>query len=565
MLSRACLNALLVGAVAVAVAGCTSSAVDSIVVNPATQTLAVGQTAHLTATGTVGHGNHPSTSEDVTSMVTWSSSSASVASVSSAGVVTAVSAGSATISASMPGYGGLLSSTAAITVTGSTGGATGGEVVSLAVIPGTQVVASANQTSQFIAIGTTSPGATENVTNQVLWGSSSAQVATINSSGLASATGQGTATISAIFTNTDKSVAAGTSTFTVTGAVSEEITALTLSPTTQSLSATGQSSQFIALGTSGAGLELNVTSAPGISWSSSVSTVATVSPTGLVAGVNPGQCTVTAIFTNPDGSVASASAIINVTSSPAPEPLLSLTIIPSTITVGNLQDTGNFLAIGTYATSPNVRDLTNSVTWISSFPNSFPVNSNTNPTNPGDPGGVVTAFGNGTATIIAEASDPTTGSIQTATATFSCPLVLPNPPTTPGSCFEGSQASALLSTITVYNEGANATNWLITAPSATGTPNVIHCGPGWAGDGNSGGSVCVASYPVGSTVTLTAPAQAAVSFGGWSDNCTASPSSISPNPPTAAGPNTCTIVPNAPPYSAANPVPTNITVGAIFN
>jgi hypothetical protein len=465
----------------------------------------------------------------------------------------------------MPGYGGLLSSTAAITVTGSTGGATGGEVVSLAVIPGTQVVASANQTSQFIAIGPTSSGATENVTNQVLWGSSSAQVATINSSGLASATGQGTATISAIFTNTDKSVAAGTSTFTVTGAVSEEITALTLSPTTQSLSATGQSSQFIALGTSGAGLELNVTSAPGISWSSSVSTVATVSPTGLVAGVNPGQCTVTAIFTNPDGSVASASAIINVTSSPAPEPLLSLTIIPSTITVGNLQDTGNFLAIGTYATSPNVRDLTNSVTWISSFPNSFPVNSNTNPTNPGDPGGVVTAFGNGTATIIAEASDPTTGSIQTATATFSCPLVLPNPPTTPGSCFEGSQASALLSTITVYNEGANATNWLITAPSATGTPNVIHCGPGWAGDGNSGGSVCVASYPVGSTVTLTAPAQAAVSFGGWSDNCTASPSSISPNPPTAAGPNTCTIVPNAPPYSAANPVPTNITVGAIFN
>jgi hypothetical protein len=247
--------------------------------------------------------------------------------------------------------------------------------------------------------------------------------------------------------------------------------------------------------------------------------------------------------------------------------LLSLTIIPNTITVGNLQDTGNFLAIGTFSSYPYVRDLTDSVTWTSSFPSVFPVDSNSSSTtNPGVPAGLVTAYGSGSATIIAEYaySDPNyptlPATIQTATAQFNCPLVLPQPPATPGSCYPGSQAPALLATITIYNEGLNTGNWLITAPSATGTPNVIHCGPGWAGDGNSGGSVCVATYPVGTTVTLTAPAQTGVSFGGWSSSCTPNP-----NPPSAIGPNTCQVV--AGQFDAATQtwITSNVTVGAIFN
>ncbi len=130
------------------------------------------------------------------------------------------------------------------------------------------------------------------------------------------------------------------------------------------------------------------------------------------------------------------------------------------------------------------------------------------------------------------------GSIQTATATFGCPLVLPNPPNVAGTCYPGSEASSLLSTITVYNEGLNTTNWLVTAPSATdgtapaGNPpanppatviqDVIHCGPGWAANGGSGGSVCVSTYPSSPAVSvvLTAPTQAGVNFGGWSSSCT---------------------------------------------
>jgi hypothetical protein len=103
----------------------------------------------------------------------------------------------------------------------------------------------------------------------------------------------------------------------------------------------------------------------------------------------------------------------------------------------------------------------------------------------------------------------------------------------------------------VYNEGLNPNtpeqggNWLVTAPSATGTPAVINCGPG----AGAGKSVCTATYPLGTAVTLTAPAQTGVKFGGWSSNCT-NTGTITQN-----GPNTCTV----------NLSTSDATVGAIFN
>jgi hypothetical protein len=362
--------------------------------------------------------------------------------------------------------------------------------------------------------------------------------------------GQGTATIAALYTNsTGGTAVTGTATFTVVGGKAEQFTAVAITPSSQALSSSGQTTQLIALGTSGStGLQTDVTSSTKIKWSSSSPSIASVSASGLVTGSNAGNATITAELANTDGSVVSGTATVAVSNSPAPEPLLSLTIIPSSISVGNLQGTGNFLAFGTFSAAPYVRDLTNSVTWRSSFPDIFPVNSNNSVPEPvGATAGVVTAYGSGGATIIAQATS-SDGSIQTATATFNCPLVLPNPPTTAGSCYPGSQAPALKATITVFNEGLNTTNWEVTAPSATGTPDVIHCGPGWALNGGTGGSVCAAPYPIGTTVTLTAPVGAA--FGGWSYNCTATAV-------TAAGPNSCTVT-----ISPDNP---NVTVGAIFN
>jgi len=541
-------------------AGCGSNTdVSTIQITPTSQSLAAGQTAQFTATGIIHHGKHPDSTQDVTSLVTWASNAPAITTVSSAGLATAVSAGTATITASMPGA---ISATATVTVTGG-GGTTNSDIVSLTLIPGSQSVALPTQSSQFIAIGANAAGSTVNVTGQVAWSSSSSSVATISTAGLATGVGQGTATIAAIFTNPDKTVASASATFTVVSGASEPITAINITPGAQSLSASGQTGQFIAIGTSGAtGLTEDVTNSAQLKWTSSIPSVASItsgqaSGNGLVTGASVGTTTISAVWTNPDSTVVSATATVSVTLTAPPNPLLSLEIIPNTISVGDLQDTGQFLAVGTFATPPYVRDVTNSpnTTWISSFPDEFPVNTNSGGTSSAS-AGIVTAYASGSATIIAEYTDPTSQTIQTATAQFNCPLVEPDPtthPPTPGSCYTG-QFGPLKATLTVYGEGLNTTNWLITADSATGTKDVIHCGPGWAAGGNTGGSVCTGIYPVGTTVTLTAPAQSGVAFGGWTNNCTPTTAV------TAAGPNTCQVT-----LTSINGGSVNATVGAIFN
>lgn len=335
-----------------------------------------------------------------------------------------------------------------------------------------------------------------------------------------------------------------------------------VSPPSQSL-AVGQTAQLSAVGTFGNAKHSSsqdITS--GVTWSSTVPAVATVNASGLVTGVSAGTTTVTASATAYNGTVSSSAAITVMGSSGGSSggsggSILSLTIIPSGIVFGSLTQSGQFLAIGTFSTAPTVRDLTNSVKWLTSSPNKFPItNYSSTATGTGTQnGGVVSAYESSLdkvgAIITAEATDGN-GSLATATATVGCPLVLPNPaatPPTPGSCYQA--VSQLLSTLTVYNEGLNPNtpelggNWLVTAPSATGTAGVINCGPA-AGTGKS---VCTATYPLNTTVTLTAPKESGVKFGGWSSNCT------NTGTITQDGPNTCTI----------NLSTSDATVGAIFN
>jgi Bacterial Ig-like domain (group 2) len=567
MQGRSCAWALLLAVLVAPFLGCGSSTeISSIQVSPAAVSLAAGASAQLTATGIINHGSHPSTSQDITGSVTWKSSSASVATVGDSGEVTAVGAGTAEITATTNGFGGLIISNASVvTVTGGSSGGGGTNIVTtLSIIPSAQTVSSPQQTSQFIAIGTTSSGATVNVTNQAVWSSSSSQIATISSTGLATALSQGTTTITAIVTNSDNSVATATASFTVSGGASEPFTAITVGPSSLSLSASGQTGQLVALATQGStGLNEDVTNNAQVTWTSSIPSTATVSsyptsPAGLVSGVNAGNTTITATLKNPDGTVLTSSATVTVSLTAAPEPLLSLSILPTDISVLQLQDTGQFLAFGTYSTPPFEQDLTNAknLTWLSSDPFNFPINTTGVA---GAQAGVITAQGAGAVLIIAEAVNPD-GTIATATSTFECPLAIPDPPLSPGSCYPGSQTPSLLATLTVFNAGLNQTDWLITAPSATGTPNVIHCGPGSVKAG-LGEPVCQATYPIAppppvtipptplgppTTITLTAPAGTG-QFGGWSSNCSEAGA-------TAVGPNTCTVN-----------LTTSDSVGGIFN
>jgi hypothetical protein len=363
----------------------------------------------------------------------------------------------------------------------------------------------------------------------------------------------------------------------IAGCAVSGLDSIQIAPAAQAL-AVGQTAQFTATGTYGNGNHprtQNVTT--GLTWTSTAPAVATVNSTGLVTAVSAGTTTITATATAFNGPVTSTAGVTVTGSAGGPSggsggSILSLTIIPSGIVFGALTQSGQFLAIGTFSTSPTVRDVTNSVTWLTSAPNEFPVTnySNTVTGTGTQNGGVVSAYvasvGNVGATITAEATD-SNGSIGTATATVGCPLVLPTPatpptptspgsPGTPGSCYQ--DIPQLLSTLTVYNEGLNPNtpeaggNWLVTAPSATCNPAVpatcapvLTCGPG-AGTGKS---VCTATYPLGTTVTLTAPAETGVKFGGWSSNC------FNTGTITQGGPNTCTV----------NLSASDATVGAIFN
>jgi uncharacterized protein YjdB len=106
-------------------------------------------------------------------------------------------------------------------------------------------VASAGQTTQFLAIGnfstsSSTPGS-QNMANvsgyTVAWSSSNPSVAAINPlTGVATAVGQGATAISVVVTNNaDKSGATATATFTVTGPAAETIAALSIFPGSQTI------------------------------------------------------------------------------------------------------------------------------------------------------------------------------------------------------------------------------------------------------------------------------------------------------------------------------------------
>lgn len=537
--------ALLPFALVLIVAGCTNPLVISLAVSPTTQTLPVGQTAQFTATGTYGHGaNHPTSTQDETNLVTWSSSSPSVATISATGLATAVAPGTTTITASINGFTGLVRATSTLTVTGSgvgTGTTPTSDVTSITVIPGSQSVAAPGGVATFIPIGTESTGTTINLTGEVAWASSSSQIATIDSTGTATAVSQGSTTITAVYTNADKTVATGTASFQVLASASEKVTALTIFPGTQSATSLGQQGQFTVLGTEG-GVQYDLTGQ--VVWTSSMPSVATIDTApsatpGLVTAKAAGSTTIEATYTNKDGSQVVATSGYSVTAGTSPEPLLSINVVPSGTTVSNKGMTGQYLAFGTFSTPPLVRDITNEVTWLSLLPEVASINSGGTP---GEQAGLATAQGyTGNTVIYAEdtKSNPDGSVVLSNAQTFTC-----KDPTT--SVCDPGPATPQFATITVFVEGENTspTGEYITAPSDTGTANLIHCGPDWSG---SGGQVCTGTYAVGSTVTLTENLPAGSTyFGGWSSGSDCAES----NPTTST---TCTVT-----------LTGNASVGVIF-
>jgi len=171
--------ALVIGC-SVSSSGTTPSTLASIAITPASSSVASGATDQFTAVGKDGAGN---TISGLT--FTWASSATSVATISSSGVATGVLAGTTSITASS---GGITSSAVTLTTTP-------GALASIAITPASSSVAS-GATDQFTATGKDGAGnALSGLT--YTWESSATNVATIGSSGLATAVAAGATSITA--------------------------------------------------------------------------------------------------------------------------------------------------------------------------------------------------------------------------------------------------------------------------------------------------------------------------------------------------------------------------------
>jgi trimeric autotransporter adhesin len=308
----------------------------SIAVAPAASSVPVDAAQQFSATGSYADGS----SSDLTALVTWKSSSTAVATVDINGIVSGVTPGTTTVSASISG------------ITGSTTLTVNAPTISSISITPVDLTLGIGINQQFTATATYSDGSTQDLVRGVTWSSSSASVASMNGSGLATTAGAGQTTITATVGSLSD-----TTTLTV---VSAHLISIDVEPKAVSI-ALGTTQQFSAIGIFDDG---STQLLPSVTWTSSVSGTATVSASGLATSVGTGSATISAI----SGSVT-GTASLSVNSAT----LVSIAVTPanSSMAVGT---TKQFTATGTFSDS-STEDLTLSVLWGSSSPVTATINN----------------------------------------------------------------------------------------------------------------------------------------------------------------------------------------------
>ena len=253
-----------------------------VTLNQATATLTAGENITLTATVLPTYATNRN--------VTWTSNNPAVASVVN-GVVTAISAGTATITVTT--QDGNFTATSVVTVNPATT-----PVISVT-LSHTSAIVTAGESLTLTA--TVLPA---NATNQnVTWTSNNTSVATVSNNGLVTAISAGTATIT---------VTTQDGNFTATGVVTVNpatvpVTGVTLNQTTATLTA-GESLTLTATVLPANATNQNVT------WTSNNTAVATVNNNGVVTAVSVGTATIT--VATEDGNFTATSAVTVITPLP---------------------------------------------------------------------------------------------------------------------------------------------------------------------------------------------------------------------------------------------------------
>jgi trimeric autotransporter adhesin len=345
----------------------TNAMIVSIVVGPSTTTIEPLTVQAFTAIGTFSDASN----QNITHDVTWASTTPATATISnssgSVGVATGVAAGSTTISATF----GAVSGSAPLMV-GSAA------LSSIAVTSPSAAMAVGSQLA-LQAVGNFSDGSSQHIETVGTWTSSDTSVATLNAN-IVSGVANGSVTITCSLNGVS-----GTASLTVEG-----FTGITISPTTPTVAA-GTSTGLTATGTLTDGTTQDMTNS--VAWTSSSSTVATISNAsglfGMVAGNAPGSATITA-------SLAGVAGTSTLTVTSATLTAIAITPANPNIALGSRQ---SFSAKGTFSDGSK-ENLASQVTWSSSDVTVAIINSN----------GSALTTGTGTTTI-----EATLGGVSTTT------------------------------------------------------------------------------------------------------------------------------------------------------
>ncbi|MGH9917632.1 MAG: Ig-like domain-containing protein, partial [Nitrososphaerales archaeon] len=371
----------------------------SIAVTPASQTLYVGQTQQYAATGTYSDGSML----NLTAQVTWSSSATGVATIASGGLASAVAPGSTTITAT----DGTVSGSAALTV--ETPPYVPPPTLQSIVVTPPDPTIYVGATQPFTATAYYSDGSSANVTTTATWTSSDNTVATIASGGVATGAAVGVSTITATLSGLS-----GSATLTVeTRPPPPTLVSITVTPANPTIYV-AQNQPFTATGYYSDGSSQNLTGS--VTWTSSATSIATISSVGVANGLLAGSTTITAAA----GSV-SGSTTLTVESRPPPPVLLSISVTPPNPTI-DLSSSGVstsqlFTATGHYSDG-STQNLTSVVSWSSSNTSVATIGS----------GGLATSAAIGVTTIVAT-SGTISGSTTLTVVTTPPP---PPPPVCPG-------------------------------------------------------------------------------------------------------------------------------------
>ena len=297
----------------------TTATLVSIAITPANPTPFInGTTQQFTAAGSYSDG----TTQNLSSMVTWTSSNTAVATVDANGLVTGSGVGSATMTAS---YQGKTATTASFQVVQAS-------VASIAVTPANSTIAN-GATQQFTATATYTDGSTQNLSDSATWSSSSVQVASITITGLAAGLTAGTTVITAQVGSVSSSTM-----LTVTNSLPPSVVSLSISPVNASLTV-GNTIQYTATATLSKWDDDECLFPR--TWNSSSPAVATITTSGATTSVSAGSTTITA-------QLATLTNATTLTVAAAPVTLQSISITPASPSIAK-GGTQQFIATGSYS------------------------------------------------------------------------------------------------------------------------------------------------------------------------------------------------------------------------